>query len=121
MSILDWVLHGFLAFAFVSAGGMKLVFPKEWLHERGMSFVEDFSQTQVRMIGVLEVLGGLGVILPVMLNILPVVSGVAAAGLLLTMLGAALTHIKRSEMINITANLVLGGVAGYVAFLHLAG
>lgn len=119
MSILAWVLHGFLAFAFVAAGGMKLAMPKDALYERGMVFVEDFSPGQVKVIGLLEVLGGLGVILPVLLGVLPVVSGIAAAGLVLTMLGAAATHIKRSEFINIAANLMLGGIAAYVAYIHL--
>ncbi len=80
---------------------------------------EDFSQGQVRVIGVLELLGAIGIILPVALDIVPILSGAAAAGLVLTMLGAAATHGKRGEFPMLVPNVVLGELAGFVAYSHL--
>jgi uncharacterized membrane protein YphA (DoxX/SURF4 family) len=59
MSIALWVAQGLLAVAFLAAGAMKLRQPKEKL-TKNMAWVEDFSQPEVRIIGVLEVLGRSG-------------------------------------------------------------
>lgn len=114
-----WILSGILAFAFGMAGVMKNLKSKEELIPMGMGWAEDFSQGQVRIIGGLELLGAVGLILPVALGIAPKLAGAAAAGLLLTMLGAAAVHAKRGEFPMIGINVVLGGLAGYVAYSHL--
>jgi len=84
MTTLFWVLQGLLAFAFAGAGSMKLMKSGEELAGMGMGWTEDFSAGQIKTIGALELLGALGLILPVALNIVPILTGVAAAGLLLT-------------------------------------
>lgn len=119
MTTLLWILSGLLAFAFAMAGAMKLMKSRDGLRAKGMGWVDDFSDGQVKAIGALELLGAVGVILPVAIEVLPIMAGVAAAGLTLTMLGAAATHGKRGEWPMIGANVVLGGLAGFVAFSHL--
>ena len=119
MTTLLWILQGLLAFAFLAAGSMKLMKSREDLKAKGMGWVDDFSGGQVKGIGALELLGAIGIILPVAIGVLPLLSGVAAAGLTLTMLGAAATHAKRGEWPMIGANVVLGGLAGFVAWSHL--
>jgi hypothetical protein len=114
-----WVIQGILAFAFVAAGAMKLMKTPEELVEKGMGWAEDFSPGQVKTIGALEGAGGLGLILPVALNIVPVLTGAAAAGLVLTMLVAAGVHAKRGEFPMIAPPAVLGALAGFVAYSHL--
>ncbi|MBK8900928.1 MAG: DoxX family protein [Anaerolineaceae bacterium] len=113
MNIALWIVQGILAAAFLMAGGMKLTQPKEKL-AGNMGWVEDFSQNTVRLIGGLEVLGAIGLILPLALGILPVLTGAAALGLVLTMIGAALTHIRRRETSMLVPNLILGGLAAFV-------
>ena len=119
MTTMFWILQGLLALAFLGAGSMKLMKTRPELKEMGMGYVEDFSDGQIKAIGGLEVLGGIGVILPAAIGFMPMLSGLAAAGLLLTMLGAAATHIKRGELPMIVPPLVLGTMAGYVAFSYL--
>jgi len=114
MNIALWIVQGLLAVAFLMAGGMKLSQPKEKLAER-MGWVEDFSQNTVRLIGLLEVLGAIGLILPLALKIWPVLTGLAAVGLVLTMIGAAVTHIRRNEMQMLLPPIVLGLLAAFVA------
>ena len=120
MDTLIWVIQGLLAVTFFMVGIVKVVLPKEKLYESRMEFVEDFSQTTVRAIGTLEVLGAIGLILPMMLDILPVLTPLAAAGLILTMLGAALTHYRRHEMSEIAPNMVLLALALFVVIGRLA-
>lgn len=114
MNIALWIVQGLLAVVFLGAGGMKLTQPKEKL-ATNMAWVEDFSQNTVRVIGLLEVLGAIGLILPMALSILPVLTGVAAVGLVLTMIGAAITHIRRGEMPMLVPPVVLGLLAAFVA------
>jgi uncharacterized membrane protein YphA (DoxX/SURF4 family) len=114
-----WIIQGLLAAAFLMAGLMKLVKSRADLEAKGMGWVEGFSDGQVKAIGAVEVLGGIGVILPGALGIVPVLSGVAAAGLVLTMVGAAITHVRRNELPVVAPNVVLGALAGYVAYSWL--
>jgi hypothetical protein len=93
---------------------MKLTQPKEKL-ATNMAWVEDFSQNTVRLIGLLEVLGAIGLILPMALSILPILTGIAAVGLLLIMIGAVITHIRRGEMPLLVPPAVLGVLAAFVA------
>jgi uncharacterized membrane protein YphA (DoxX/SURF4 family) len=101
---------------------MKLSQPKEKL-AKNMAWVEDFSQPAVRLIGAAEVLGAIGVVLPALTGILPWLTPLAALGLVLTMIGAALTHLRRKEYGNIAMNAVLLVLATFVAFgrFFLAG
>jgi uncharacterized membrane protein len=113
-----WIVQVLLALAFGMAGIMKLTQPREKMAAR-MAWVEGFSQTQIRMIGAVEVLGALGVILPMLTGILPILTPLAAAGLVLTMIGAGLTHIQRSEYASILPNVVLALLAAVVVYGRL--
>src|SRR5215212_9236035 len=115
MGIALWVVQVLLAAAFVVSGATKLSQPRETL-VKNMAWVEDFSQPTVRIIGALEVLGALGIVLPALTGILPWLTLLAALGLVLTMIGAALTHLRRSEYSVITVPAVLLILAAFVAY-----
>jgi uncharacterized membrane protein YphA (DoxX/SURF4 family) len=104
-----------LALAFLGAGATKLSQPKEKL-AKNMAWVEDFSQPAVRLIGAAEVLGAIGVVLPALTGILPWLTPLAALGLVLLMIGAALTHLRRTEYGYIAMNVVLLVLAAFVAY-----
>lgn len=112
MNIAAWALSGILALLFLAAGGMKLAKPKSALQESGMAWVEDFDPRVVKLIGALEVLGGLGLILPAVLNIAPVLVPIAAIGLALIMVGAIVTHLRRGEpqMAGVNAALLVAAL-----------
>ena len=122
MGVALWVVQGLLAVAFLGAGAMKLSQPKEKL-AANMGWVEDFSQPAVRLIGAVEVLGAIGLVLPALTGILPWLTPLAALGLVLLMVGAALTHLRRKEYGNIAMNAVLLVLAAFVAYgrFFLAG
>jgi hypothetical protein len=85
-----------------------------------MAWVEDFSDQQVKGIGVLEILGAIGLILPPIVDILPILAPIAAIGLVLTMGGAAMTHMRRNETKMMIPNAVLGVLALVVAIGRFA-
>ncbi len=118
MNVVLWIIAGLLAAAFGAAGLMKLTAPKEKLAASGMGWTEDYSAGQVKTIGTLEVLGAIGLILPAALGIAEVLTPLAAVGLALTMVGAAVVHAKRGERQMIPVNVVLGGLAIFVAVMR---
>ena len=61
------------------------------------------------------VLAAIGLVLPAALGVVPVLSAVAAVGVVLLMLGAAATHARRGETANIAVNVVLAAIAVFVA------
>lgn len=83
MNVALWIIQGLLALLFLFAGGSKLVLPLE-----ALAGPVALPGLFVRFIGVAEVLGGLGLILPGLLRIRPVLTRLAAAGLALIMAGA---------------------------------
>jgi uncharacterized membrane protein YphA (DoxX/SURF4 family) len=115
MNVVLWVLAGVLAVAFLVAGVTKLTQPKEKLAAT-MGWVEDFSPGTVKLIGALEVLAAIGLILPAALDIVPVLVPLAAVGLVLLMIGAAITHGRRRETPMIAVNVVLLVLALVVAW-----
>lgn len=115
MNVALWIIQGLLAAAFLMAGIMKATQPKEKLAVN-MAWVSDFSANQVRTIGILETLGALGLILPAVTGILPILTPLAAVGLSLTMIGAAMTHRRRGESQVMVVNVVLLLLAAFVAY-----
>jgi uncharacterized membrane protein YphA (DoxX/SURF4 family) len=118
VNIVLWIIAGLLAAAFAAAGLMKLAQPKAKLAASGMAWTEDFSDGQVKGIGAVEVLGAIGLILPAALGIAEILTPLAAAGLALTMVGAAITHLRRGEGSMVPVNVVLGGLAIFVAIMR---
>jgi uncharacterized membrane protein YphA (DoxX/SURF4 family) len=116
MNIALWIIAGLLAVAFLAGGAVKLAQPKEKLAASGMGFVEDVSAGTVKAIGTLEVLAAVGLILPAALDIAPVLVPLAAVGLVLLMVGAIITHLRRHEAQAIGVNLALLALAVFVAW-----
>lgn len=119
MNIALWIVQALLAIAFGMAGLMKITQPKEKLAAQ-QPWVEDFAPTTVKLIGTLEVLGAIGLILPLLTGILPWLTPLAALSLALTMLGAMATHLRRHEYPNVVLNLVLLVLTALVAYGRFA-
>lgn len=124
MNTVLWIVQGLLAAIFLMAGLMKALQSKAQIKERAgdaMSWTDDFSEFQVTGIGMLEVLGALGLILPLLTGIFPFLTPLAAAGLVLTMVGAALTHLRRGDGFQpVMMNVVLMAMAVFVVIGRFA-
>jgi len=105
MNIVIWIIQGLAAAVFLMAGGMKVSQPHDKL-AKTMSWVNSFTPAQVRLIGTAEILGALGLILPGVTGILPILTPIAAAALVALMLGAVFTHIRLKEGAKMTAPLL---------------
>ena len=116
MTLCLWVLQGILAAQFLFAGFTKLIRSRDTLlsDPRG-KWAIPFSQAQIWLIGVIELLGGAGLILPQALGIYPILTPLAASGLLLMMLGAATVHwrarepVSRAVLTGLLCALIAGG------------
>ncbi|TWP52011.1 DoxX family protein [Lentzea tibetensis] len=115
MNIVLWIIAGLLAAAFAVSGVTKLVQPKEKL-ATNMTWVEDFSDSMIKVIGALELLAAIGLVLPAVVGIAPVLVPLAALGLVLVMVGAAITHGRRGEYSAIAINAVFLVLAAVVAW-----
>ncbi len=115
MNTAVWIVQILLGLMFGMAGIMKMTQPKAKL-QTNMKWVEDFAPNTVKGIGALELLAGIGLILPWLTGILPVLTPLAAVGLILIMVGAIITHIRRGEAPVTVINLVLLALAAFVAY-----
>ena len=116
MNVALWIVAGLLAVAFLAAGLMKLSTPHEKLAER-MAWVNDYTAGQVKAIGAVEVLGAIGLILPAVTGIAPILVPLAAAGLAVVMVLAAVMHLRRGDgAAAVVPNVVLFALAVFVAW-----
>jgi uncharacterized membrane protein len=106
MNIALWIVQGLLALAFLLAGVMKTFAPLETL-KKNMAWAGQVPVALVRFIGIAELLGGIGLILPAVTHILPWLTVAAAVGLVLVMILAALYHASHKEWSSIGVNAVL--------------
>jgi uncharacterized membrane protein YphA (DoxX/SURF4 family) len=116
MDIALWIVSGVLAAVFLVASSTKLFIPREKLAKApGGGWVEDFSARFVKTLGALEFLGAIGVIFPALLHIAPVLTPLAAVGLGLVMIGAAIVESRRGEFRHALLNLAYLAPAVFVA------
>jgi hypothetical protein len=96
---------------------MKLLTPKERLAKNPSmaAAAEEFSATSIKLIGAAEVAGALGLILPWLTRVAPILTPAAAAGLALLQVGAAVFHGRRREYNRLPVNAVFLALAAFIA------
>ncbi|MER7673942.1 DoxX family protein [Kitasatospora sp. NPDC096128] len=116
-----WAVTALLAAAYLLGGAFKVLVPKERIAAVGRSgrWVEDFSAAGVRAIGAVEVLAAVGLVLPALLHVAPVLVPLAALGLVLLMAGAAAVRARRGEYRLVAVDLVYLLLAAFVAWGRL--
>lgn len=114
MEMAIWILKGLLAALFTATGLSKVILPKPKLLDMGMKGLVNLEAQQIKGVGVLEVLGAAGLILPGLLDIYPVLSGVAALCLGLTMVVAARVH--QQLRLPVIPNIIVLAMCLWVAF-----
>jgi len=117
MTIAYWIVAGLLALFFLYSGGIKVGQSRAQLRPM-MAWVDDVPLGLVRTIGVLEVLGALGLILPPLTGIAPWLALASAIGLVLVQIGGIVVHLRRGEarVIGLNIGLIVAGVVvGWLA------
>lgn len=120
MNIVLWVLQIFLALMMLMPGFMKLTNNNAQLIKKGnghMDWAEDISPTNMKIIGILEILAALGLIVPMAIDLYPFLTPWAAIGVILTMIGAIFLHLKRGDGAKAwSVNIFLLIIAAIVAY-----
>jgi len=111
MNVALWIIQVLLAALFLFAGGMKLVLPLDKL--TGPVAIPGWF---LRFIGVVEVLGAIGLILPALLRIRPGLTPLAAAGLVIIMIGATVIGLATGDVMMVLIPLLIGLLAAFVAY-----
>jgi DoxX-like protein len=106
-----WILQGLLAALFLFAGGVKLVMPVD-----EMAAQIGLPGSFLQFIGVCEVLGAVGLILPGLLRIRPGLTSIAAAGLVIIMIGATVLTVRDMGVVMALFPCVVGILAAFVAY-----
>lgn len=117
MNLALWIVQGLLAAAFLMAGGMKLFAYERYmkmLAQRSPANPPSLSKGLVTFIGASEVAGALGLILPMVTGVAPILTPLAALGLAVVMVLAANFHLRRKEPPAVP--LVLCALALFVVY-----
>jgi len=118
MIVAYWIVAALVALLSLAVGVLKLVRTREQLQAMGQAWTADFTDSQVKLIGGTEVLGALGLVLPMATNIAPVLSPIAGLGIAALQAGAFVVHARRgNERQNMIGNMVLFALAGATAVL----
>ena len=116
MNILLWIIQILLALLFLFAGGMKLVVPADVLMANAPPGSTQFPALFLKFIGLVEVLGGLGLILPGAFKKRPELTPLAAAGLTIVMIGAVVISVMDHGIAAGVVPLVTGLLCAFVAY-----
>lgn len=111
LNIALWIIQGLLALTFIWAGFMKLAKPEQL----PFPWIKD-SPNLVLLAGIVDLLGGIGIIFPMLLKIKPELTVYAAYGIVLLMVAASIFHISRGETKDIGFNIFMLLLAGFVAW-----
>ena len=122
MNTLLWSCQVILALAFGYSGLCKSIYSEATLVEKkGQTGVTGLPHTFIRIIGIAELLGMVGIIVPWWTGIAPVLTPITAAGFALITVFAAPIHYKRKEPRNVATNLTLLLLAIFTAYGRFAG
>jgi uncharacterized membrane protein YphA (DoxX/SURF4 family) len=116
MNTLLWTLQIVLALVFAAAGAIKLIQPRDQLAKTVGGWVNEFPAPLLKPLGLAELFGAIGLIAPPLVHIAPILTPVAAVGLVVTMIGAIITHARRREFANVAVNVALAVMAAVVAW-----
>lgn len=108
MTIVYWIIAALLAISYLFFGGMKVVVAKEKMLERDPeSWVKPVPAGAIKTLGILELAGAVGVILPPLTGIAPILAPIAGIGLAIVQVGATILHSRRGEVKGLPMNLLL--------------
>lgn len=115
MNIALWIVAGVFGFGYVAGGIVKLTMPYE-RYAAKLGWPQDFTPGNVRFMGVVEVLGGIGLVLPGLVDVAPVLVPVAASCMALYMAGAITERIRRGEYKELLGDLLFLAAMVFIAW-----
>ncbi len=119
MNTILWVFQGLLAALFLFSGSMKSTKSEQWLVTHNQTGVAGLPNGLIKFIGICEILGAFGLILPWWLNIAPILTPISAIGLCVIMILAAPRHYRLREPKNVAINVTVFLLCAFVAYGRL--
>lgn len=116
LNVALWISQVFLALVFFYSGAMKSTKSEKELVAMGQTGVENLPGSLIRFIGISEILGAVGIILPRLTGIVPILTPIAATSLGTIMILAANVHFRRNEKTTAMQNLIILLVCAFVAY-----
>ncbi len=115
MNTILWIIQGILAAMFIPVGAMIVTQPKEKLAPK-FPWVNDFPTGTIKLNGVSKILGGLGLIVPLLTGIATILTSLAAMGLCTIMILAIAYNIRKHDMKAVVVNIVIFLLAAFIAY-----
>lgn len=115
-----WVLQSIIAFVFMYSGINKSIFSEQKLVASGQTGVEGLPLPLIRFIGISEILGAVGITIPLLLHIFPTLTIISAICFAVIMVPAARIHYKRHEYRNVFINSIIFFVCIFIAYGRIA-
>lgn len=115
VNIVLWIIQGILAAMFIPVGAMIVTQPKEKLAPK-FPWVNDFPTGIVKLNGVSKILGGIGLIIPMLTGIATILTSLAAMGLCTIMILATAYNIRKHDMKAVVANVIIFLLAAFIAY-----
>lgn len=118
MTLTLWILKGLVGALFLFLGINKMFLTKSRLLDKGMKGLVNLEEQHIKIAGLLEFLGAVGLILPSLLRIYPWLAGLAALGLGMTMIVAAVINYKLK--LPVLPNLLILAMCMFIAYMELS-
>ncbi|GGU21116.1 DoxX family protein [Nocardioides albus] len=115
MNIALWIVACVFGLAYVIGGTIKLTMPYE-RYAAKLHWPEDFTPGNVKFMGLVEVLGGIGLVIPALVDVAPILVPIAASGMALYMAGAITERLRRGEHKELVGDLLFLAAMLFVAW-----
>lgn len=117
-----WIIAGVLAIAYAVGGTAQILLPKDSYRALGGSqhWADDFEPGHLTAIGTLKIIGAIGLVVPPLIGLAPILAPLAACGLMLIMAGAATTRFRRSEWTYMAGDVVFLAAFAFLAWGRFA-
>lgn len=115
MNVALWIMQGILSVVFLVSGVCKLTWSRQRLIDNGQTGVQLFPMPMVRFTAICELLGAVGVVVPMVVHRFQWLTPTAAAGLAAVMIGATYAHIRLREPANVAITVTIFVIAVLVA------
>jgi hypothetical protein len=115
MNTTVWIIQGALAIVFTTSGLIILLVPKEKLANK-LTWINEYSDNMRYFICLSKIAGAIGLILPMLLGIIPILTPIAALGIATIMVLAMSYHLKKKEYKDLPANILFLAFALFVAY-----
>jgi hypothetical protein len=116
MNITFWIIQSLVALTFLYSGINKSIYSAQRLVAAGQTGVAGLPSAEIKFIGIIEVLGSFGLIIPQLLHILPRITSITAIGFAVVMVLAGRIHYVRKEAKNVFTNCILFALCILVAW-----